>query len=125
MTIFDKKELTQTDVNELNKLLCQADFNTLRKATRKILGDEVDEKDVERKFKNLRKKLNKFGYTKNSDTNLYENKKVEIKSEINEDKNEEKKNKKSRRTKAEIKNEQFKKEFEEKMKVNKELIKMK
>lgn len=118
MTIFDKKELTQTDVNELNKLLCQADFNTLRKATRKILGDEVDERDVERKFKNLRKKLNKFGYTKNSDTNLYENKKVEIKSEINEDKNEEKKNKKSRRTKAEIKNEQFKKEFEEKMKVN-------
>lgn len=120
MTIFDKKEITKKDVDELNKLLIQDEFNTLRKATRKILGDEVDEKDVERKFQSLRKKLNKFGYTKNPETNLYEhkNEKNEIKNEIKELKIEETKNKKTRRTKAEIKNEQLKKEFEEKIKIN-------
>ena len=120
MTIFDRKEITQKDVDELNKLLCQAEFDTLKKASRKILGDELSSNEVKRKADNLRKKLNTFGYYQNKDTKTYENPNIkkEIKSEINETKSEETKNKKPRRTKAEIKNEQLKKEFEEKMKVN-------
>ena len=116
MTIFDKKEITQKDVDELNKLLCQAEFDTLKKASRKILGYEISSNEVKRKADALRKKLNTFGYYQNKETKTYEN--PNIKSEINEAKSEEMKNKKPRRTKAEIKNEQFKKEFEEKMKVN-------
>lgn len=123
MTIFDVKKITQKDVDELNELLRQPEFNTLRKATRRILGDEVDEKEVERKFQNLRKKLNKLGFTKNNETNLYEPKSQnnDIKSENEEVKNDKIKPKKSRRTKAQIKEEQLKKEFEE-MKKNNPLL---
>ena len=93
MTIFDKKEITQKDVDELNKLLCQAEFDTLKKASRKILGDELSSNEVKRKADALRKKLNTFGYYQNKETKTYEN--PNIKSEINEAKSEEMKNKKA------------------------------
>lgn len=132
MTIFDKKDLTQKDIDQLNSLLCQAEFNTLRKATKKILGDGVEEKEVEKKFKALRKKLNKYGYTKNTESNIYENKKVKIdedknlKQEILVSKNEEiktqtqeeKTDKKQRRTKKEIEAERIKKKREEDIEIN-------
>lgn len=127
MTIFEVKKITQKHVDELNELLRQPQFNTLRKATRKILGDEVDEKEVERKFQNLRKKLNRQGFNRNDETNLYEPKSQnndikleneENKNENNENKIDEIKNKKPRRTKAQIQEEEFKKEFEEKLKIN-------
>lgn len=120
MTIFDKKVIKQEDVAELNELLRQPEFNTLRKATRKILGDELDEQTVERKFQNLRKKLNRCGYVKNDKTNIYElkSKKVVINMRQKEVKDKELKSKKPRRTKAQIEEENRKKEFEEKVKVN-------
>lgn len=122
MMIFDKKVITQEDVDELNKLLSQPEFDTLRKATRKILGDEVDEKELERKFQSLRKKLNRCGYKKNSETNLYESnsqeKNINTENDENKNKNKEIKIKKPRRTKSQIKEEELKKEFEGKVKVN-------
>lgn len=124
MTIFDKKVIKQEDVAELNELLRQPEFNTLRKATRKILGAELDEQTVERKFQNLRKKLNRCGYVKNDKTNIYELKselkpeKVVINMRQKEVNDKELKSKKPRRTKAQIKEENHKKEFEEKVKVN-------
>lgn len=120
MTIFDAKKITQKDIDELNELLCQPEFNSLKKATRRILGDEVDEEEVERKFQNLRKKLNRLGFTKNNETNLYEPKSrnEKTKSENKENKTDEIKPKKPRRTKAEIKEEELKKKFEEEIKIN-------
>lgn len=90
MTIFDKSkdDITQNDIDELNKLLCQVEFNTLRKAARKILGDEPTEREVESKFDSLRKKLNKAGYKQNKETRIYEkiSEPKVVKSQVNSNK---------------------------------------
>lgn len=134
MTIFEVKRITQKDVDGLNEVLRQPEFNTLKTATRKILGDELSEEEIKRKSDNLGKRLNNLGYYQNKQTKIYEylgKKKKEdtkwininpesekIKNENNENKIEEIKNKKPRRTKSQIKEEELKKEFEEKLKIN-------
>lgn len=134
MTIFDVKRITQKDVDELNELLVQPDFDTLKKAARKILGDEVSAAEVRRKSDNLRKRLNNLNYYYNKETKIYEylgdkkeenTKWISVNPESEKTKNENKKNKideiknkKPRRTKAQIQEEELKKKFEEEIKIN-------
>lgn len=127
MTIFEVKKITQKDVDELNELLRQPEFNTLKTAARKILGDEVSAEEVKKKSDNLRKRLNNLKYYQNKQTKIYEylgDKKAEstqwisINPENEKNKIEKIKTKKSRRTKAQIQEEELKKKFEERVKIN-------
>lgn len=138
LSILKKNPLTQEDIDQLNMLLSDPQHNSLKKVVRKILGEEVDEKEVERQFQNLRKRISRQGYRVNPETKFYElkheiskdnknnkdNKKPKTEKQVvkTEQVKEEKKivttPKKARRTKKEIEAERIKAEYEENLKIN-------
>lgn len=138
MNILKKNPLTQEDIDQLNTLLSNPHHNSLKKVVRKILGEEVDGKEVERQFQNLRKRISRQGYRVNPETKFYE-----LKHELKKNNKDNKKTKsekqavevvktepvkkekkivttpkKPRRTKKEIEAERIKAEREENIKVN-------